>query len=104
MELDALVGQWEFTAVVDGKAVTTTRQSFDWIADGAFLLGRAETSIADDAPQIWKDNAPRSASVVIGCDDRSGRYGYLYVDSRDVRRVYEMSLEGREWRIWGRAG
>ena len=104
MDLEVLAGEWEVSAVVDGRTVTKTRQSFEWIADGAFLLGHAETEIADDAPQVWKDNAPRSASVVIGRDDRSGRYGYLYVDSREVRRVYEMSLDDRTWRIWGRAG
>jgi hypothetical protein len=41
---------------------------------------------------------------VIGADDRSGNYGYLYADSRGVKRVYEMSFDEREWRIWGQAG
>jgi hypothetical protein len=37
---------------------------------------------------------------VIGCDAASGRYYQLYTDDRNVCRVYEMSLEGREWKLW----
>jgi hypothetical protein len=81
-----------------------THYTFEWIEDGAFMLQKGTTEVAPGAPQIWHDNAPTTATVVIGRDDRSGRYGYLYRDSREVHRIYEMSLEDGTWRIWGRAG
>src|SRR6476659_9982165 len=104
MELDVLAGDWDVRAVVDGNTVSTARYSYEWIEEGAFMVHRAQVQLPADAPQVWKDNAPTSMVAVIGRDDRSGRYAYLYTDSRGVHRVYEMSLEGRDWRIWGRAG
>jgi hypothetical protein len=102
--LDALAATWDVEMVVDSDVVARARIVSEWIADGQFLLHRSETTLPEDPPQVWRDNAPTWSAVVIGADDRSGRYGYLYADSRGVHRVYEMSLEGREWRVWGRAG
>src|SRR5689334_16409942 len=90
--------------VADGLVVARQRLRSEWIATGSFLLQSAETTLTDAASQVWQDNAPAWTRVVIGADDRSGRYGYLYVDSRGVHRVYEMALDGSEWRVWGRAG
>ena len=104
MDLDVLAGEWDASLIADGETVAHTRYSFEWIEDGAFMLQKGSTELSDDAPQLWRDNAPTSATVVIGRDDRSGRYAYLYNDSRGVNRVYEMSLEEGVWRIWGRAG
>src|SRR3954452_1107988 len=104
MDLDVFVGRWDAALISDGKTVDVTHYSFEWIEDGAFMLQVGETELADDAPQVWKENAPKSMRAVIGRDDRSARYGYLYHDSRDVRRVYEMSFDDGVWRIWGRAG
>jgi hypothetical protein len=104
-ELDALVGEWELAITTgDGETFSGGRARFEWIADGAFLKQRGEAAFSDDVPQVWRDNAPRTIDAVIGLDDHSGTYSFLYYDSRGVHRVYEMSLDDREWRIWGQAG
>jgi hypothetical protein len=41
--------------------------------------------------------------MLIGGDDTSDEYAVLYYDSRDVRRVYRMTLKDREWRMWREA-
>jgi hypothetical protein len=103
-QLEELVGEWDVSAVLDGRTMATGTHRFTPVEGGAFLAYSGETKVADDAPQLWHDNAPTSFHVLIGLDDASGRYGYLYWDSREVRRVYEMSFEDRVWRVWGRAG
>jgi hypothetical protein len=103
-DLDVLVGEWDADAVVDGRVVATFHYRNELIEDGAFLMQRGKSKIADDAPQQWKDNAPTSSTIVIGADDNGGTYGYVYADSRGVRRVYDMSFDGKEWRIWGQSG
>jgi hypothetical protein len=102
--MKALDGTWNLELVADGEIVAREQIVSEWIAGGDFLLHRAETEVLDSAPQIWHDNAPRSSTVVMGADDPSGRYAFLYADSRGVHRVYEMTLDAREWRVWGRSG
>ena len=102
--LEQLAGDWDAEMVVGGAVVARAQIVSEWIGDGQFLLHRSRTILPDDAPQVWRDNAPTSSSVVMGADDRSGRFAYLYADSRGVHRVYEMSLDDREWLVWGRAG
>src|SRR4051794_32448369 len=103
-KLEALAGTWDVELVADGEVVARERIVSEWIGEGNFLLQSSRTELTGAAPQVWRDNAPTSSVVVIGTDDRSGRYAYLYADSRGVRRVYEMALDDREWRVWGRAG
>jgi hypothetical protein len=104
-ELQALVGQWRLVATIaDGTRVSDSETSFEWIADGDFLLQHGGFEPTEESGQLWKDNAPRSFTTVIGADDRTGNYGYLYADSRGVKRVAEMSFDGREWRVWGQPG
>lgn len=102
--LERLAGDWDVEMVSGGAVVARARIQSEWVGPGPFLMHRSETTFPDDAPQGWRDNAPTWTTVVIGIDDRSGRYAYLYADSRDVHRVYEMALDGNEWRVWGRAG
>ena len=102
--LEALAHDWDVEMVPDGVVVARARIVSEWVGRDQFLLHRSETTLTDDAPQGWHDNAPTWSTVVIGTDDRSGRYGFLYADSRGVHRVYEMALDGNEWRVWGRAG
>jgi hypothetical protein len=102
--LQTLAGEWEVEMVSEGEVVARARISSEWIGDGDFLVHRSQTELSDAAPQVWRDNAPTWSVVVIGADDRSGRYGYMYADSRGVHRVYEMALDAQEWRVWGRAG
>jgi hypothetical protein len=103
--LEALVGSWEVVATLgDGTRVSNGTATFEWIADGDFLLMRGTTDITAAAPQIWHDNAPRSSTAVIAADDHTGTYAYGYADSRGVHRVHQMTLENGEWLIWGQPG
>jgi hypothetical protein len=43
--------------------------------------------------------APDNLSI-IGCDAANGTYYQLYSDERGVCRVYEMSIDDHEWRLW----
>src|SRR4051794_23496115 len=102
--LNRLAGEWDVEMRADGVVVARELVVYEWIADGDFLLQRSQSQLTDAAPQIWRDNAPTSSTNVIGADDYSGRYGFLYADSRGVRRVYEMSIDGDETRVWGESG
>jgi hypothetical protein len=101
--LERLAADWDVEMVSEGSVVARARITSEWIGEGRFLLHRSETVLPEDAPQLWRDHAPKWSTVVMGADDRSGRYAYLYADSRRVNRVYEMALDGNEWRVWGRA-
>ena len=37
---------------------------------------------------------------MLGCDAANGTYFQLYADDRGVCRVYEMSIDEREWKLW----
>jgi len=39
-------------------------------------------------------------TAMIGCDAAKGTYYQLYSDDRGVCRVYEMSIDAREWKLW----
>jgi hypothetical protein len=43
--------------------------------------------------------APNSIAIM-GCDGANGTYYQLYSDDRGVCRVYEMSIDEKEWRLW----
>ncbi len=95
-QLEGLVGNWDMElsaasflpgphAKVHGPA------SFEWVEKGAFLVmyqGKKEV------PQ---------ATWLIGRDESSNLYKVLYFDARRVSRIYEMSFERSEWRMWRNA-
>lgn len=90
--LEPLLGEWKVEMVppggepLDGGAQTV----FEWHESRAHLLQRATV----DVPE-----APNSVSI-IGCDAANGTYFQLYSDDRGVCRVYEMSINDGEWRLW----
>jgi hypothetical protein len=103
--LDPLVGEWEMSVNIEGNEVVGGRTEFRWIEGGAFLIQHADADLsAEGVPRGWIENSPFPVVTIIGLDDRSERFSYLYSDGRGVSRVYEMTLEEREWRIWGQAG
>ncbi len=57
---------------------------------GAHLLQRGTAEL----PQ-----APDNVSI-IGCDAANGTYIQLYSDERGVCRIYEMSIDNGEWKLW----
>jgi len=93
LRLDPLVGEWTVEAAwPDGRPWPGLgRATFGWHASGAHLLQR---QTAPDLPQ-----APDSVSI-IGCDAANGTFFQLYSDERGVCRVYEMSIDEGEWRLW----
>jgi hypothetical protein len=54
-------------------------------------------------PDVWRQNSPFPIVTVIGPDDPSGAFSYLYADGRGVRRVYQMTLADGVWKIRGQA-
>ena len=103
--LDVLIGEWEMQATFGGVAMPGRgRTTFEWLEDRAFLVQRADAELPEDAPPGWAPNWPFPVTVIIGADDRTQRFSYVYADARPVHRVYEMSLEDRVWKIWGQSG
>ena len=90
--LDPLAGAWDLEARwPNGEAWPGGgRATFEWHESGRHLVERTSA----DLPE-----APDSVSI-IGCDAANGTYYQLYTDSRDVCRVYEMSIGDGGWRLW----
>jgi hypothetical protein len=90
--LEPLVGEWTLEATPPGGEPWPgeARTSFQWHDSRAHLVARSTVEM----PQ-----APDSISV-IGCDAANGTYYQLYSDDRGVCRVYEMSIDADEWRLW----
>lgn len=94
--LEPLVGRWRIE--VHGAAFLPTPESripaaieIEWIEDGAAVAMRQGDS-----------EHPPAALWIIGRDESQEDYVALYTDDRGVARVYGMSLEGAEWRMWRR--
>ena len=80
------------------------RAEFARVEGGAFLLQHATADLLPSTPQVWRENSPFPIVTVMGVDDPSGEFTYLYADGRGVRRVYQMTLAGGVWTIRGQAG
>ncbi|NTU80484.1 MAG: hypothetical protein HGA45_14075 [Chloroflexales bacterium] len=88
----ALVGDWatESTHPAFGDTVVPGRVRFEWLAGERFLIERAE----NDHPEL-----PDSLSV-IGVMEGDEELSMQYFDSRGVHRIYQVSFDGRELRLW----
>ena len=95
-ELTPLAGRWDVElrwspqthALVGGPAAVQLPARFEWIEEGSFLV-----------QYQGSDAGPPQARWLIGRDETSPRYTVLYADARGVSRVYQMSLEGRAWKM-----
>jgi hypothetical protein len=85
-----LIGEWEIVSPQFPGA--KGRETFEWLEDGAYLLNRSY------APEP----AP-SGTLIIGSDESSKGIYVLHHDSRNVSRLYEMSLDKDTWKIWRNA-
>jgi hypothetical protein len=90
--LEPLVGEWTLEATwpngepwPGGGSAT-----IEWHDSGAHLVVHGSF----DLPE-----APDSISM-IGCDGANGTYVQLYSDERGVCRVYDMSIDDGEWKLW----
>lgn len=98
--LEPLIGDWELEAHIAGQTLTGARATFEWAADGAFVIQRTDAEIPANAPAEFIANSPFPTVMIIGLDDGFGSYSALYADGRGVRRVYQMSFDGRVWKQW----
>src|SRR5579872_1959311 len=91
LALEPLVGEWTLEAKgPDGRSWPgAARASFQWHASGAHLEQRTVTGVPE---------APDSISIM-GCDGAGGTYVQLYSDERGVCRIYDMTIDGEEWRL-----
>jgi hypothetical protein len=90
--LEPLVGEWTFEATYpDGRMWPGGgRVTIEWHDSRAHLVVRGSAELPE---------APDNVSI-IGCDGAKGTYYQLYSDERVVCRVYQMSIDDREWRLW----
>jgi hypothetical protein len=88
--LEPLVGEWTIEAKWPNGEAWPGRITFQWHASGAHLVQQGT---------IEHPQAPGNLSI-IGCDAAKGTYFQLYSDERGVCRVYEMSIDDREWKLW----
>jgi hypothetical protein len=98
--LRTLIGSWEFEATREGKPMGRGTTSFEWIEDGAFVLQRADDDPDAEADPGWAANSPMPVTAIIGFDDTTREQVMLYSDARGVFRIYRMSLDDDEWRLW----
>ena len=103
--LGVLVGEWDMQASIGGQPTGRARATFEPLEAGAFLIQHADAVPSEfEIPAEWAANSPFPLTTVIGLDDASGTFCYLYADARGVHRVYQMSLTGDGWKIWGQSG
>jgi hypothetical protein len=90
--LEPLVGEWTLSAKPpDGEPWPGGgRAVFEWHDSGAHLIERSTVELPV---------APDGVSIM-GCDAANGTYFQLYSDERGVCRVYEMSIDESEWKLW----
>ena len=90
--LDALVGEWELQATPPGGPPWEgeARASFEWLKGRLLMLERATMSVPEFPDGV----------MLIGSGDEPGSFRQHYFDSRGVRRVYEMTLDGGVWKLW----
>ena len=94
-DLAMLEGEWEMelsnsTFLPNPTVTVKGHASFAWVQDGAFLEMR----------QGDKPPSPPAAIWLMNRDESSGGYEVFYYDDRGVSRIYQMSLDGKIWKMW----
>ncbi|HEV2779389.1 MAG TPA: hypothetical protein VGX25_08300 [Actinophytocola sp.] len=99
--LNALIGEWNVEASVDGQPVARSHMVSTWLDGEAFLVQRTHSEPPlPTTPQVWIDNNPLPATTITGLDDAAGTFTQLYADARNVSRVYRLTLTDGALRIW----
>ena len=95
-EMARLVGDWTLEAIGPGgeRWPGEARATIDWHDSRAHLVQRSTVELPE---------APNTISIM-GCDAANGTYYQLYSDDRGVCRIYEMSIDECEWRLWREGG
>jgi hypothetical protein len=90
--LDAFVGEWTMGAgPPDGPPWPGGgRVRFEWLEGRTWLIER------------WTVELPEAPDgiAILGKHESDAPYAQHYFDSRGVHRLYEMSLEDGEWKLW----
>jgi hypothetical protein len=95
-QLQPLIGVWSMAMVPPGQERPAqlpdvgARATFEWVGDDkAFVVQR------------WSVPVPEAPDglAVIGWDAGRGTFLQHYFDDRGVARVYEMSFDGRLWKL-----
>ena len=92
-QLERLVGTWSVESRWPGDDEPWPgggRTTFEWHDSRQHLVQRSTVELPE---------APDSVSI-IGCDAANSTWFQLYTDERGVCRVYEMSIDEREWKLW----
>ena len=89
-----LVGDWKMdlynAAFLPGPGARAAGSArVEWTEDGGALVLRQ----GDPAN-------PHAATWTIGRDEAETDFLVLYADDRGVSRIYRMSLQGGDWRLW----
>ena len=91
-KLTPLVGDWTMEAAPPGGEPWPgeARLSFQWLEGETFLIQR------------WTVEMPEAPDgiAIIGLGEESGTFRQHYFDSRGVHRIYEMTLDAGEWKLW----
>src|SRR5919198_479538 len=104
--LRRLIGNWitEATHPAVPGTVVHGVASFEWLEGEHFLILRTSNEHPDfpDAISIigFTDRDRVGAQPDTPRSHESSRLSMYYFDSRGVFRVYEMSVDGDEWRMW----
>lgn len=99
--LDALTGEWQTEATFEagffgpGSPPVTGlgRTTFEWLPGRFFLIQRFGAEHPD---------APAGIAIIGAAQDHEA-FTQHYYDSRGVSRVYQMSFDGRAWKLWREA-
>ena len=94
--LASLIGDWDmeiwaasFLPNPDDR-VRAGVMHIEWTEGGALLAMR----------QVGDPGTPPAARWLVGRDDAEDDYHVLYSDARGVSRIYRMSFDGSEWKLW----
>jgi hypothetical protein len=100
-DLEILVGEWKMEAGPPGGEPWPgeARTSFEWMEGGGFLVQRWSIEMPE-APNGVAVIGVGDTPVPVEGGELDQGYRQHYFDSRGVHRVYEMSLEGRTWKLW----
>jgi hypothetical protein len=88
---DVLIGEWDMLGTHPlFQSAAHGHSSFEWLVKESLLVWHFD----------WKQPGPPSAISVIGHDDAFETCSMLYSDERGVARIYQMFLEGGDWKMW----
>ena len=93
--LEPLIGEWKLEAIgADGSPGPAKRAPHSSGTIRGPIVERSHVEMPE---------APDGISI-LGCDAANGTYYQLYSDERGVCRVYEMSIDENEWKLWREDG